>query len=96
MVYDLCCAGKCVAAPRGVLCTLVVKSVDMERLLAVGNLYLQLSTVLAYEDTCSLHSDLTEYRQEGQYSHSTDKRTEAQGVQNLLEASILANPVHVF
>lgn len=84
------------AAPCRVLCTLVGKSVDRERLLAEENLYLQPSMALGCEDICSLHSDLMEYRQEGQYSHSTDKRTEAQGVQNLHKVSILANPVYVF
>lgn len=84
------------AAPGRVLCTLVVKSVDRERLLVEENLYLQQSTVLGCEDTRSLPSDLTECRQEGQYSHSTDKSTEAHGVQNLHEASNLANPIHVF
>lgn len=84
------------AAPGSVLCILVVKLVDRERLLAEENLYLQPNTGLGCEDTRSLPSDLTEYRQEGQYSHPTGKRTEAQGVQNLHEVSILANPIYVF
>lgn len=43
-------------------------------------LHLQLRIVLGGEDTCDLHSNLPEYRQEGQHLHPTDKRTEAQGV----------------
>ena len=43
-------------------------------------LHLRLRIVLGCEDARGLHSNLWEYRQEGQYLHPTDKRTEAQGV----------------